>query len=91
MIVEPVHSKADNAREYLGVSKVDAVGGISGYIKKFYEEREQAEKDRKEELAKAEKNAAKLKRPSITQDFRGSKFSIEQKFATGFDPGRRST
>lgn len=83
-----LHSKADNAREYLGVSKVDAVGGISGYIKKFYEEREQAEKDRKEELAKAEKNAAKLKRPSITQDFRGSKFSIEQKFATGFDPGR---
>jgi predicted nucleotidyltransferase len=83
-----LHSKADNAREYLGVSKVDAVGGISGYIKKFYEEREQAEKDRKEELAKAEKNAAKLKRPSITQDFRGSKFSIEQNFATGFDPGR---
>lgn len=83
-----LHSKADNAREYLGVSKVDAVGGISGYIKKFYEEREQAEKDRKEELAKAEKNAAKKKRPPVTQDFRGSKFSIEQNFATGFDPGR---
>lgn len=83
-----LHSKADSAREYLGVSKVDAVGGISGYIKKFYEERAQAEKDRNEELAKAEKNAAKLKRPTINQDFRGSKFSIEQKFASGFDPGR---
>lgn len=83
-----LHSKADNAREYLGVSKVDAVGGISGYIKKFYEEREQKARKAEEELVKAEKNAAKPKRPSITQDFRGSKFSIEQNFATGFDPGR---
>jgi len=47
------------------------------------------EKEKQWETEQAKKRADKLKKPpAVVQDFRGSKFSIEQKFAQGFDPGR---
>lgn len=77
-----------NSRKNLGIGDVDAVGGISGFMKKLDEARKRAEEKRAKDEYMAALRAGQLKRPTINQDFRGSKFSIEQKFATGFDPGR---
>jgi len=76
------------ARKNLGIEGIDAVGGISGFMKKMDEDRKRAEEKRAKDEYMAALRAGQLKRPTINQDFRGSKFSIEQKFATGFDPGR---
>ena len=77
-----------NSRKNLGIGDVDAVGGISGFMKKMDEDRKRAEEKRAKDEYAAALRAGQLKRPTINQDFRGSKFSIEQKFASGFDPGR---
>ena len=77
-----------DARTNLGIGDVDAVGGISGFMQKMEEDRKRAEEKRAKDEYAAVLRAGQLKRPTINQDFRGSKFSIEQKFASGFDPGR---
>lgn len=83
-----LHDKAEDARAYLGMERVDAVGWTKKYMEQFAQEREKAEYDRKKQLERIAKDAAKNKRPTIHQDFRGSRFDIEQRFAPGFDPGR---
>lgn len=83
-----LHDKAEAARKDLGMERVDAVGWTKKYMEQFAQEREKAEYDRKKQLERIAKDAAKSKRPTINQDFRGSRFDIEQKFAPGFDPGR---
>ena len=98
---DTVHAFADESRKQLGIGRIDATGFLQKYTANFLAEREKAEKARQERLAQIAKDAAKNKRPedrqaeagrdravTINQDFRGSKFDIEQKFAQGFDPGR---
>jgi len=63
----------------------DALGDRIG---KLVEARDKAEADKRKRLEKIEMEQAKKKGISVNQDFRGSKFSIEQAFAEGFDPGR---
>jgi hypothetical protein len=77
-----------NSRKNLGIGDVDAVGRIRGFMQKMEEDRKRAEEKRAKDEYAAALRAGQLKRPTINQDFRGSKFSIEQNFATGFDPGR---
>ncbi len=77
-----------DARKNLGIEGIDAVGGIRGFMQKMEEDRKRAEEKRAKDEYTAALRAGQLKRPTINQDFRGSKFSIEQKFASGFDPGR---
>lgn len=86
--VASFHQVAEDSRAALGVGRVDAAGFLQKYTANFYAEREKAEKARQEALLRIAKDGAKNKWPTINQDFRGSKFDIEQKFAQGFDPGR---
>ena len=80
---------ADEARRSLGIgSGGSASGGIQAWMARFAEEQKRAEEKRTADSARANRDAAKLKRPTVHQDFRGSRFNIEQKFAPGFDPGR---
>lgn len=80
---------ADEARRSLGIgSGGSASGGIQAWMARFAEEQKKAEEKRTADSARANRDAAKLKRPTVHQDFRGSRFNIEQKFAPGFDPGR---
>lgn len=83
-----LHDKAEDARSYLGMDRVDAVGWTKRFMEQFAKSREEAEANRKKELEQIAKDAAKNKLPPINQDFRGSRFDVEQKFASGFDPGR---
>jgi hypothetical protein len=77
-----------DARTNLGIEGIDAVGGIRGFMQKMEEDRKRAEEKRAKDEYTAALWAGQPKGPTINQDFRGSKFSIEQKFASGFDPGR---
>jgi hypothetical protein len=86
--VERLGDAAKEARKKLGMEGVNASGGLSEYIRRQQEALAKAEEKRQADVARITKEAAKNKRPVIQQDFRGSKFSIEQKFAQGFDPGR---
>lgn len=83
-----LHERAESARKDLGMERVDAVGWSKKYAEQFAREREKAEADRQKQLERIAKDAAKNKRPTIHQDFRNSRFDIEQRFAPGFDPGR---
>jgi hypothetical protein len=87
-VTKEVHSQAEEARKSLGIGRVNATGGLAAYAQKQQEAMAKAEEERQKTLKRIQGEAAKNKRPTIVQDFRGSKFSIEQKFASGFDPGR---
>ena len=87
-ITDEAHKQAEETRKWLGFRRTDAVGATQQYMANFATEREKAEQARQARLAQIAKDAAKNKRPTINQDFRGSRFDIEQKFAPGFDPGR---
>lgn len=78
---------AKNARAELGIDKVNAAGAGELYLKRMREAMEKAEMERQRATIEAAKKG-KGGKPAVNQDFRGSKFSIEQKFAQGFDPGR---
>ncbi len=87
-VTQAVHSQAEEARKSLGIGRVNATGGLAAYAQKQQEAMAKAEEERQKTLKRIQGEAAKNKRPLLNQDFRGSKFSIEQKFASGFDPGR---
>lgn len=86
--MDRLRDSAEDARKKLGMDRVNGSGGITDYIRRRQEELAKAEEKRQADVARITKEAAKNKRPTIQQDFRGSKFSIEQKFAQGFDPDR---
>lgn len=87
-VTQAVHNQAEEARKAMGIGRVDASGGLGDYVKKRQLEQELDDEAKRWRVLAAQNQAAKNKRPTINQDFRGSKFSIEQKFAQGFDPGR---
>jgi len=87
-LIDRLAEQAQEARRQLGFGSVNASGGIGDYIRKREEAQAAAAAKNAADLARIAKEASKNKRPLLNQDFRGSKFSIEQKFAQGFDPGR---
>ena len=86
--IDDLAEAAAEARRKLGFGSVNASGGLQNYVLTQYEEEKRAEIQRVKDVMRAAAQGAKNKRPLLNQDFRGSKFSIEQKFAQGFDPGR---
>lgn len=80
--------EADKARKELGIGRTGAASGLQAYYEKWQKGKEDKDFADWLEEEKAGMRARKLKRDKPVQDFRGSKFSIEQKFAPGFDPGR---
>jgi hypothetical protein len=86
--IDDIARAAAEARQKLGFGSVNASGGLTNYIAEQYEEEKRAEIQRVKDVMRIAAQGAKNKRPILNQDFRGSKFSIEQKFAQGFDPGR---
>jgi hypothetical protein len=86
--IDDIAKAAAEARQKLGFGSVNASGGLTNYIAEQYEEEKRAEIQRVKDVMRIAAQGAKNKRPILNQDFRGSKFSIEQKFAQGFDPGR---
>lgn len=86
--VDQLAEQAQEARRQLGFGSVNASGGISDWLRRQEQAQQAAAAKQAADLARIAKDASKNKRPLLNQDFRGSKFSIEQKFASGFDPGR---
>jgi hypothetical protein len=87
-IIDRLAGQAQEARRQLGFGSVNASGGISDWLRRQEQAQAAAAAKQAADLARIAKEASKNKRPLLNQDFRGSKFSIEQKFAQGFDPGR---
>jgi hypothetical protein len=85
-LLDAISDMAQDARKQLGWGTVG--GEMGDWLSKYKKEQEDAEAKRKRDEYTANYRASMKKGASVVQDFRGSKFSIEQKFAQGFDPGR---
>lgn len=85
-LLDAIGDMAQDAKKQLGWGTVG--GEMENWLQKYREEQQLADDTQFWRGLAAENQALKRKQPSVVQDFRGSKFSIEQKFAQGFDPGR---
>jgi len=85
-LLDAISDMAQDAKKQLGWGTVG--GEMENWLQKYREEQQLADDTQFWRGLAAENQALKRKQPSVVQDFRGSKFSIEQKFAQGFDPGR---
>jgi hypothetical protein len=85
-LLDAIGDMAQDAKKQLGWGTVG--GEMGDWLAKYRKEQEDAEAKRKRDEYTANYRASMKKGASVVQDFRGSKFSIEQKFAQGFDPGR---
>lgn len=85
-LLDAISDMAQDAKKQLGWGTVG--GEMENWLQKYREEQQLADDTQFWRGLAAENQALKRKQPSVVQDFRGSKFSIEQKFAPGFDPGR---
>ena len=79
---------AEEAKKNLGLGGRGVSDRIGDWVEEWERKRAAAEQKRHSDAYKAQLAAAKIKRPVVNQDFRGSRFNIEQKFAPGYDPGR---
>jgi Flp pilus assembly pilin Flp len=85
-LLDLISDMAQQGRKRLGIGGVG--GEYESYLRRREEEQKRADEKRARDEFRAAYIAGKKKGASVNQDFRGSKFSIEQKFAQGFDPGR---
>ena len=85
-LLDAISDMAQDAKKQLGWGTVG--GEMGDWLSNYKKEQEKAEAKRARDEYTANYRAYLKKGASVVQDFRGSKFSIEQKFAPGFDPGR---
>lgn len=85
-LLDAIGDMAQDAKKQLGWGTVG--GEMGDWLSNYKKEQEKAEAKRARDEYTANYRAYLKKGASVVQDFRGSKFSIEQKFAQGFDPGR---
>lgn len=86
--MQAAQEEADRYRAKFGLGHVDAVKTISNTVAAQMGEAFWSSESKRAATEDAERRARGKKPPTVTQDFRGSKFNIAQRFDKEFEPGR---